>query len=475
MTQQLYLDLVAENQRLRDEVAALGIENAALRGENASLRKRLDDLQAALEAAERKSKRQAAPFSKGEPKRQPRKPGRKPGKDYGKKAHRTPPPPEVIDEHYDVPLPDCCTHCGSRNLEETHVATQYQTEIPRRPIHRQFDIHIGMCCGCGRSVHGRHELQTSDAVGAAAAQLGPAAHAAMAVLNKELGLSHGKIRRCFEVLFGIPVARATSAHSVARSGRRCEGAYQEIRAATRASPWVVPDETGWRVGGQSAWLHVFVTELATCYEIDPGRGHDVAQRLLGLDWSGTMIHDGWSPYDMFTEARHQQCLRHLQNRCQRMLETAVGGAVRLPRAVLELVDFALAVRRDYRAGLLTDDQMACEYLGLGCLLEELAEGRFTYGPNQRLAKHLMRHRREWFWFLLDPTIDATNWRGEQGVRPGVVNRKVWGGNRTWPGARPQSILMSVFRTCAQLGRDGLDYLIQTLCSPHSIPLLGSGR
>jgi hypothetical protein len=38
------------NQRLRDEVAALWIENAALRGENASLRKRLDKLQAALEA-----------------------------------------------------------------------------------------------------------------------------------------------------------------------------------------------------------------------------------------------------------------------------------------------------------------------------------------------------------------------------------------------------------------------------------------
>jgi len=472
---QLYLDLVADNQRLRDEIAALGIENAALRGENATLRKRLDELQAALEAAERKAKRQAAPFSKGQPKGEPRKPGRKPGKGYGKKAHRTPPPPEAIDEHYDVPLPDCCIHCGSRNLEETHVATQYQTEIPRRPIHRQFDLHMGVCHDCGRSVHGRHELQTSDAVGAAAAQLGPEAHAAMAMLNKELGLSHGKIRRCFEILFGIPIARATSAHSVARSGRRCEGAYQEIRATVRASPWVVPDETGWRVGGRSAWLHLFVSELATCYEIAPGRGHEVAQRLLGLEWSGTLVHDGWSPYDVFTEARHQQCLRHLQHRCQRMLETAVGGAVHFPRAVLELVDLALAVRRDYRAGLLTADQMACEGLALACWLEELAQGQFTYGPNQRLAKHLNRHPMDWFWFLIDPEIDATNYRAEQAVRPAVVNRKVWGGNRTWAGARTQSVLTSVFRTCTQLGRNGLDYLVQTLCSPRPLPLLGGGR
>jgi transposase len=295
MSRPSYQDIVAENQRLHQE-------NAALREENAALRDRVGELQVLLEAAERKAKRQAAPFSKGEPKQQPRKPGRKAGRQYGKKARRPPPSPEAIDEHYDVPLPGRCPHCGSCSLEETHVAAQYQTEIPRRPIHRQFDIHFGVCRNCGRSVHSRHELQTSDVVGAAAAQLGPDAHAAMAVLNKELGLSHGKVQHCFDLLFGIPVARATSAHSVLRSGRRCEPAYQQIRSSVQASPSVRPDETGWRVGGRNAWLHVFVGERATCYEIAPHRGHEVAERLLGLDWSGTLIHDGWSPYDQFTKA-----------------------------------------------------------------------------------------------------------------------------------------------------------------------------
>ena len=463
-----YRKIVAENQSLRQE-------NAALREENATLRNKVAELQASLEAAERKAKRQAAPFSKEKPNPQPRKPGRKAGRRYGRKGHRLPPSQQAIQEYYEVPLPDCCTHCGSRSLEESHVATQYQTEIPRQPIHRQFEVHFGICQDCGRSVHGRHELQTSDAVGAAAAQLGPNAHAAMAVLNKELGLSHGKIQRCFELLFGIPVARATSAHSVLRSGRRCEPAYQEIRLAVKASPWVVPDETGWRVGGHNAWLHVFVGERATCYEIDPGRGHDVGERLLGLDWPGTMIHDGWAPYDQFTNAWHQQCLRHLQQRCQRILSTAVGGAVHFPRAVLELVDIAFQVRRDYRAGLLNADQTADAGLTLACWLEELVRGRFSYEPNRRLAKHLDHHGIEWFWFLIDPDIDATNYRGEQAVRPAVVNRKVWGGNRTWNGARPQSVLSSVLRTCTQLGHNGFDYLVHTLCSPCPIPIFGARR
>jgi hypothetical protein len=44
--------------------------------------------------------------------------------------------------------------------------------------------------------------------------------------------------------------------------------------------------------------------------IDPTRSGAVAGAVLGLDCDGTMIHDGWSPYDQFKNARHQQCLRH---------------------------------------------------------------------------------------------------------------------------------------------------------------------
>ena len=59
-------------------------------------------------------------------------------------------------------------------------------------------------------MRGRQPLQTSDAVGAAASQLGPDAQATFVLLNQGLGLSHGKCRRLFRDLFGIVLARATS-------------------------------------------------------------------------------------------------------------------------------------------------------------------------------------------------------------------------------------------------------------------------
>ena len=200
--------------------------------------------------------------------------------------------------------------------------------------------------------------------------------------------------------------------------------------------------------------------------IDPTRSHQPAEALLGLDWSGTLVHDGWSVYDRFTRAFHQQCLRHLQRRCQELLETAVRGAVRLPRAVLRLVDRAFALRRAWRGHRLSGDDLAEYGLGLTCELEQLAAGRFTHEPNRRLARHVRKHAMHWFWFLIDPTIEATNHWAEQAIRPAVVNRKVWGGNRTWHGAQAQSILMSVIRTCGQRAVEPFAFLLQVLCRPQ---------
>ena len=89
----------------------------------------------------------------------------------------------------------------------------------------------------------------------------------------------------------------------------------------------------------------------------------------------------------------------------------------------------------------------------------------TNTANERLAQHLWNHRAELFTFLRQPGLDATNWRAELAIRFGVILRKVWGGNRTWAGARAQAVLMSVWRTCWQQGRSALDFLSQLLRGP----------
>jgi hypothetical protein len=73
--------------------------------------------------------------------------------------------------------------------------------------------------------------------------------------------------------------------------------------------------------------------------------------------------------------------------------------------------------------------------------------------NRRLARHL-EHEQLWlFAFLHCFGVDATNNTSERAIRGMVIARKVWGGSRTWAGARTHQILASVQRTCWQQGKD----------------------
>src|SRR5574341_2622551 len=123
---------------------------------------------------------------------EPKKPGRKAGADYGRHACRR--VPQRIDESILVPLPEPCPHCGGA-VAFQRTEAQYQEEIVRRTLVRRFDIAVGQCQRCGRHVQGRHPWQTSDALGAAAVQLGPEALTLAALLNKQMGLSLGHTRQ----------------------------------------------------------------------------------------------------------------------------------------------------------------------------------------------------------------------------------------------------------------------------------------
>jgi len=427
-------------------------------------------LRAALEELRRGGKRQAAPFSKGPPKEHPKTPGRKAGAAHGRHAHRE--PPAKADENHEAPLPPTCPFCGQQGLEETETVEQYQEEINRQPIRRRFHIHVGRCPHCGRRVQGRHPLQTSDAVGAAAVQVGPDAQAVVVSLNKEAGLSHGKVCAVMRDTYGLSLTRGGSAQIVLRAGRRCAPHYREIQAHVRHALRVTPDESGWKVAGLLQWLWTFVTEEAVLYAVRPTRGRAVIIEVLGADYTGQAVHDGWRPYEVLTAAVHQTCLRHLLARCRNLLTTATRGAVRFPRAVQTLLWDALALRDRRDAGQISPHGLASARGRLEVRRDRLLKWHRCDADNERFAAHLTRNREWLFTCLYQPGLAATNYEAEQAIRPAVVNRKVWGGNRTEAGARAQEILTSFFQTCLKQGKVGVDFLSQIFRAlPGHVPKL----
>ena len=455
--------LVEENARLRQEVAELKFANERLEFRVQELERRVEGLLRALEEAQRAGKRQAAPFSRHEPKAHPAKPGRKAGAGYGCRSRR--PIPATIEQTLEAELPGCWAHCGG-DLEETRIEKQYQTEIPQPKVERiEFRIHVGRCKRCGERVQGRHPRQTSDAVGGAAAQLGARAVALATELNKGLGLSHGKTAAVLETAFGLQVSRGGLAQAFQRVARKAEPNYEKLVQQIRGSPSVTPDETGWKVGGRLWWMWAFSSDKLTVYSIQPGRGYEQASAILGDDFDGFLVRDGWAVYRRFTQAGHQTCVAHLLRRCREMMEVARPGEAKLARTVKEILQASLKLRDRRDRNQVGEQGLAIARGKLEARLDRTLSRNYRSPANRRLANHLQRERDAMFTFLYCPGLDATNYRAEQAIRPLVVTRKVWGGNRTERGAHSQSVLVSILQTCRQQLRPATAFLQQLVHLP----------
>jgi transposase len=439
-----------------------------LQRENQRLVERIAHLEGLLEEARRSAKRQAAPFSKGEPARQPLRPGRRPGAAYGRKARR--PIPTQVDETLDAPLPGACPSCGG-GVEMQAVADQYQTDIPPvRPRVLRFRVQIGACRKCGGRVQGRHPRQTSNALGAAASQLGPRAVALAADMNKGLGLPYGKVKSIFGSHFGIDVSRGGLCTALQRLAEQGQPTYDGLVETIQSSPVVSPDETGWKVAGHLRWLWAFVTSQTTVYAILDGRGYDEAARILGADFAGTLVRDGWAPYRKFTLAEHQSCLAHLLRRCHEMIEAADRGAARFPHAIRRILLASLLLRDRHGRQEVSDHGLLVAKGRLSARLEQMLQWNVSHKPNHVFIKHLRNEAPHLLTFLGRKDVPATNFQAEQAIRPAVVSRKVWGGNRTWRGAQTQQVLASILRTMRQRHCDPYTILERIRCSPEPMRL-----
>ena len=332
--------------------------------------------------------------------------------------------------------------------------TKTRQSIVRRVHVTRFRVHIGHCVACGTRVQGRHPSQTSEATGAAAAQVGPEALAFAAILNQEFGLSYGKTVAVRQRGFGLTLTPGGLSQALARLAARCEPPDEHRKAVVRTQPSVTLDETGWRIGGHPAWLHVAATADATVYGIFAGRGFDAAAALIGADYDGCLVRDGWAPYRRFEAAYHQTCTQHLINRCDALIRQATPAGAGFPE------------RDRYAAGTGSVHGLAVATGRLDAQLARVLDRRSRLPDHRRLAHHLSRECDALFTCLRCPGLEATNYRGEHAIRPAVVTRTVWGGHRTATGAHTQEVLTSVLRTWHQHDNDPVPYLVALLRSPQ---------
>ena len=146
-------------------------------------------------------------------------------------------------------------------------------------------------------------------------------------------------------------------------------------------------------------------------------------------------------------------------------------AARFPVAVKAILEKGLALRERYQKQEISTHGLWTATGRLEVELDRRLSRTYQDSANRRLAKHLRRERPYLFTFLYCPGLDATNNAAERALRPLVVARKNWGGNRTAKGARAQAVLSSILGSAQQQGKNSLDVLIELLVTPDKSQIL----
>src|SRR5665648_263300 len=115
-------------------------------------------------------------------------------------------------------------------------------------------------------------------------------------------------------LFGVNLATATIARISQDGAERFQGFADAVRDHVAAAPVKHMDETGFRIGGRTQWLHIASTALLTFYRVCAKRGSLLANVV------GVVVHDHWKPYYTMPVVLHALCNAHHLRELKALIE-----------------------------------------------------------------------------------------------------------------------------------------------------------
>ena len=156
---------------------------------------------------------------------------------------------------------------------------------PRPLIVTEHRAHACRCARCGTETRAAFPEHVT-----APAQYGPRIASIVVYLLHFQFLPEKRLAALMADLFGVHLVTAT----IASMSRNWAGRFQGVAAALRdrvaAAAVKHMDETGFRIGGKTQWLHVASTVWLTFYRVSPKRG-SLLDNVLGI-----VVHDHWKPY-----------------------------------------------------------------------------------------------------------------------------------------------------------------------------------
>ena len=460
--------LESPNERSREElialVGALMVDNAALKARIAELERRLG----------LNSSNSGKPPSSDGLKRPVRvrslreKSKRKSGGQQGHKGEtlRQTAEPNAIENHF----PKACAACGAALRPDAgtgHAARQvFDLPEPRPLVVTEHRAHECQCANCGAKTRAAFPEGVNAPV-----QYGARIAAFVVYLLHFQLLPEARLVALMADLFGVKLSAATIASMSGACATRLNGLVETIRDHVAGASVKHMDETGFRIGGKTQWLHVACTMLLTFYRVCAKRG-GLLSDIVKV--AGVVVHDHWKPYYTMQGVKHALCNAHHLRELKALIEIEKEDWARKMQRLLRRACRAanLARERDaaLKPGLIARferryDAIIAEGLAFHEAQPPLAtkgggkrRGRAPRRTGHNLLLRFATRREDTLRFLHDPTVPFTNNEAERDGRMMKLRQKISGGFRAQQGASDFATIRSFLSTARKQGWKIIDAL-----------------
>jgi transposase len=394
--------------------------------------------------------------------------GKKPGGQKGHKGEtlrQVTDPSEVVN-HY----PPACSMCGVGLDPKTsvgHSARQvFDLPQPQPLVVTEHRAHDCECTACGAKTRALFPDDVNAPV-----QYGARITAFVIYLLHYQLLPENRLATLMVDLFGVKVATATIARMSQACAERLHDFVDTVRDLVAGAPVKHMDETGFRIGGKTQWLHVASTALLTFYRVCAKRGSLLANVV------GIVVHDHWKPYYTIEGVLHALCNAHHLRELKALVEIEKEEWARKMQRLLRRACHITNRARE-RGVTLRPRLIECFERRYDAILAEgLAfhetqlplvravikaggkrRGRAPRRTGHNLLLRLGKHKEDTLRFLRNPTVPFTNNQAERDGRMMKLRQKISGGFRSLQGAMDFALIRSFVSTARKQDWNIIDAL-----------------
>jgi transposase len=379
----------------------------------------------------------------------------------GKTLRQTETPDAIIDH-----FPEICAGCG-KTLNETMATDLSARQVfdlpePKPLLVTEHRAHMCRCLNCGTQTKAAFPEGVT-----APTQYGPRIEAFVLYLQNHQLVPEKRLAMLMADLFSVNLTTATIARISQDYAARCQAFVDTVREQVAKAPVKHMDETGFRVGGKTQWLHIASTILLTFYRVSLKRGS------LMENVSGIVVHDHWRPYYTLSGVLHALCNAHHLRELKALVEIEKENWARQMQRLLRVACHVTNLAREANVPLKPSlialiEQRYDAIIAAGMAFHEAQptvgkpgkRGRQPRRVGHNLLLRLLTRRQDVLRFLTDPTVPFTNNLAEQDGRMMKVQQKVSGGFRSEDGAKNFAIIRSVLSTARKQGWSLIDTLMR---------------